>query len=169
MKTKAQKSEELKKGKQLLEGSHFLVFTDFTKVATKDLRRLRSELTKLNAGFMVIKKRLLAILLKEKGVDFNPKQFKFSLGTVFAQDIEKASATVYKFFKELGAEKEKVLGGLDLKSKGFLDADKIRAIGQLPPREVLLGQLLGMIVAPIRSLLYVLKEKSTRSTSSGLS
>lgn len=164
MKTRTQKQAELEKGKKLLTGSQFLVFTDFTKVSAEDLRRLRGELQKMGAGFLVIKKRLLGILMKERGADFDAKQFKLSLGTVFTEDIEKSSAAVFKFFKELNVEKEKILGGYDLAAKHAMSADDVRMIGQLPSREVLLGQLLGMIAAPIRSLLYVLDQKSKRSS-----
>jgi len=160
MKTKSQKSEELEKGKDLLAKSEFLVFTDFTKVGAEDLRRFRMELRKVGAGFLVIKKRLLGILLKGHSADFDMKKNKLSLGTVFAPDIEKSAGTVYKFFKELKVEKEKILGGYDLKQKAEMSPAVVLAIGQLPPREVLLSQLLGMIAAPIQSLLYVLSERS---------
>ncbi len=163
MKSRSQKGEELAKGKVLLEKSQFLVFTDFTKVSAEDVRRLRSELRKVGAGFLVIKKRLLALLLKGNGADFDTRKNKLSLGTVFALDIEKTAGTVFKFFKELGVEKEKILGGYDLKQKTEMSSAAVLAIGQLPSREVLLGQLLGMIAAPIRSLLYVLDQKSKQS------
>jgi len=169
MKTRAQKQEELKKGKELLRKSRILIFTDFTKLATEDLRRLRRELKNLGAKFFVIKKRLLAILLKEEGINFDARQFKISLGTIFSSvDLEKIVSPIYKLFSSLeipeGGEKnmwiKKILGGYDIENKNIIDAAEILALGQLPPREVLLTQLLGMIAAPIKSFLYVLSEKS---------
>ncbi|MEK7076742.1 MAG: 50S ribosomal protein L10, partial [Patescibacteria group bacterium] len=82
MKTKTQKQEELKRGKELLEKSKFLLFADFTKVAAEDMRRLRRELAAVGGTFLVIKKRLLELMLKGKGMDFEAKKFKTSLGTV---------------------------------------------------------------------------------------
>jgi len=161
MKTKTQKQEELNKGKELLNASNFLVFTDFNKVGAEDIRNFRKELRAVGASFLVIKKRLLGILLKERGIELDAKkQFAFSLGTVFTPDIEKSAGVVFKFFKGLNVEKEKILGGYDLAQNNFMDANTVRTIGQLPPREVLLGQLLGMLAAPIQSFLYVLSEKS---------
>ncbi len=160
MKSRQQKQEELKKGKELLEKSQFLIFTDFTKITAESLRRLRRELKEVGANFLVIKKRLLNILLKEKGLDFDTTKHKISMGTVFAPDIEKSAGSVFKLFKELGVEKEKILGGYDVKNKTAIEPEKVLMIGQLPSREVLLAQLAGMIAAPIRSFLYVLKEKS---------
>ena len=161
MKTKAQKKKELERGKELLKKSELLVFTDFNNVKNEDIRRLRSELKKLGAQFLVIKKRLLNILLKEKGIDFDARKFKVSMGTIFSSaGIEEISGPIFKFFKELNLQEEKILGGYDIKGKSIIESTKILAIGQLPPREVLLSQLLGMIASPIRSFLYVLSEKS---------
>lgn len=169
MKTKAQKSEELKKAKILLDKSQSLIFADFTKITAEDTRKLRTELKKSGANFLVIKKRLLGLLLKEKGIDTDLKQFKTSVGTIFADsNMEAAAGPAYKFFSALavpdGAAKDvwvkHLLGGYDVSTSALIDAEKIVFIGKLPPREVLLGQLLGMLSAPIRSFLYVLDQKS---------
>jgi large subunit ribosomal protein L10 len=169
MKSKSQKQEELKKAKELLGKSNIIVFTDFTKISAENLRKLRSELKKAGANFLVIKKRLLNILFKERGIDFDVKQFKLSVGTLFSEsDAEKVSGPVYKFFAALevpeGSAKDlwikHILGGYDLKNKVAIDASRLVFIGKLPPREILLAQLLGMLAAPIKSLLYVLDQKA---------
>lgn len=168
MKTKAQKISEVDKGKELLAKSKFVILTDFSKVRAEDVRKLRSELRSLGSGFLVIKKRLLGIVLKDKGIEFDSKKYKVSVGSAFAPDIESAAGTIYRFFKNVMPDivKEKILGGYDIAHKRYIDADEMLMIGQLPPREALLGQLLGMIAAPIRSLLYVLKEKSNKTVES---
>jgi large subunit ribosomal protein L10 len=163
MKTKVQKQSEIKRGAELLDKSSALVFADFTKVATEDVRKLRRELQKDGSKFLVIKKRLLNVILKEKGIDFDVRRFKLSVGTVFAQSgIEEVSAPVVKFFKAMKLEKEKVLGGYDIKKKAFVEAGDVIMIGQLPSREVLLSQLVGQLAAPLTSLLYVLSERSKK-------
>jgi ribosomal protein L10 len=115
---------------------------------------------------LVIKKRLVDLLLKKRGVEA-PEQFKTSVATVFVSDMESASASVYKFFKALEKEKKvegvKMLGGYDVKTMAFIPKETAIQIGSLPPREVLLAQLLGMLAAPIRSFLYVLDQKSKQT------
>ena len=66
MKTKAQKQEELDKGRTLLGKSQAVLLVDFSKVKTSALRSLRQELKNNQSPMLVIKKRLLSILLKEK-------------------------------------------------------------------------------------------------------
>ncbi len=171
MKTKAQKAEELKKGKELLGRSEVLIFSDFTNMPAEKMRLFRKELKDAGAGLLVIKKRLLGLIFKEAGINFDLKQFKSSLGTVFSTgNAEKVSGPVYKFFAGLavpeGKEKDvwvkQILGGYDMKGKSPIDAQQIIFIGKLPSREVLLTQLLGIIAAPLRSFMYLLKEKSQK-------
>jgi len=165
MKSRAQKTTELEKGKKLLKDSKFLVFADFTKITSEDLRRLRTELKKLGANFLVIKKRLLGILLKEKGAKVDTKEFKVSMGTVFSSEVDKAAGPVYRFFKEFNPAMaaQKILGGYDLENNRQMDATEVLAIGTLPSREVLLTQLVRVVAAPLRSLMYVLSERSKQT------
>jgi large subunit ribosomal protein L10 len=173
MKTKVQKSEELTKAKTLLAGSQSLIFADFTKVSAEDIRKLRTELKKNGANFLVIKKRLLAIALKERGIDVDLKQFKVSIGTIFAEGgTDTIAGPAYKFFSGLevpeGAAKDvwikKLLAGYEIKTSMMLEGAQVIKIGTLPPREVLLAQLLGVLAGPIRSFMYLLDEKAKRSS-----
>jgi large subunit ribosomal protein L10 len=169
MKTKAQKQEELTKAEELLKGSKFLAFAEFSGIPAEEVRKLRRSAKDLGANILVIKKRLLSLLFKQKGIDFDLKKFKTSIGTVFSSDVEKGSGAVYKFLSNLGETKDekaanikKILGGYDLAKNDAMDASKVIAIGQLPPREVLLAQLAGMIAAPIRAFMYVIQERAKK-------
>lgn len=177
MKSRAQKETELAKARDLFEKSQALIFADFTKISAENLRKLRIELKKADAKLLVIKKRILGILLKEKGVDVDLSQFKTSVGTIFsAADTEHIAGPAFKFFSGMeipeGGAKDmwvkKLLAGYDLNGKTLIDAEQIIYIGKLPPREVVLAQFLGMLAAPVRSFLYILDQKSKmgpRSTS----
>lgn len=164
MKTKAQKQDELKEGAELLKKSEALLFVDFASVRTADLRNLRRELKQEGNPMFVMKKRLVGLLMKEHGMESVHQEFKTSIATVFASDLEKATHSVVKFFKGLEVEKkatlEKVLGGYDVAQKAPIDRMQVIRIGQLPTREILLTQLLGMLTAPMRSLLYLLDAKA---------
>jgi large subunit ribosomal protein L10 len=173
MKTRAQKGEELEKAKALLAKSQSLIFADFTKVTAEDTRKLRMELKKNGANFLVIKKRLLGIALKERGIDVDLKQFKVSIGTIFAEGgSDTIAGPAYKFFSGLevpeGMAKDvwikKILAGYEIKTSMMLEGSQIIKIGTLPPREVLLAQLLGVLAGPIRSFMYLLDEKAKRSS-----
>jgi large subunit ribosomal protein L10 len=171
MKSKAQKQEELNEARKLLEKSQALVFTDFTKITAENVRKFRRNLKTADSDFLVIKKRLLGILLKEKGIDVDLGKFKTSVGTIFSRgDIERIAGPAFTFFSKLevpeGGAKDvwvkHLLGGYDLVKKEPLDGTELVYIGKLPPREAILSQLLGILSAPIRSFLYVLDQKATQ-------
>lgn len=166
MKTKSQKQSELEKVKKLLEKSQTLVLTDFSRIKVNSLRELRKSLREQGADYMVIKKRLLGLMLKEKGIEFDSKSHKLSIGAIYSdKHIEEISGPIVKFFGNLGEEikaAEKILGGYHVGDKVFIEAGHVVMIGNLPPKEILLAQLLGLIQAPISSLLYLMKEKSKK-------
>ncbi len=167
MKTKIQKQEELKKGEKFLKDSQGLVIFDISKISTSSLTKLRAELRKIGAPLLVMKKRLLGILLKKEGVEFQPNQYKVSAGTVFSPNLEDGARIVYKFLKEREAAEKtadlnKLIGGVDLKKKSFIGFEQIKLIGALPSREILLSQLMGAISSPLRALLYVLDERAKK-------
>ena len=172
MKTKVQKREEIEKAGKMLKANNAMVFVNFTKVPTEDVRKLRREISATGGSTIVIKKRLLNVLLKEEGIDMDVRQYDSSVGTIFSsKGMEEASSPIFKFFNGLGgADKEakvaamkKILGGYDLSSKQVVDAKTVVYYGQLPPREVALAQVLGMLVAPIRGFMHILNEKSKQA------
>lgn len=158
-----------------MEKSRGLFLFDFSGVKTAELRKLRQELKKSGNPMLVIKKRLLGLLFREKGLELPLGDMKTPTGTVFvtspsAGGLEEVAGSVYRFFaglekdKKIKAAKAKFLGGCDLEKKELIPAEQVVLIGQLPPREVLLAQLLGILAAPIRSFLYLLSEKSKQTT-----
>ncbi len=167
MKTKAQKQEAITKGEGLFAKSEAVLFIDFAKVRTADLRNLRVELKKAGNPLLVMKKRLLALVLKKNGLAWETKDMKTQVGAVFASSLEAAAQSVHKFFKALEKEKKiegtKILGGFDVKKGVFMPAPEVSAIGSLPPRDILLAQLAMMLAAPVKQLLYVLDQKAKQS------
>lgn len=162
MKTKQQKEEAVKEGVKKFSVSGSAIFTDFSGTKVENIRSLKKSLRETEAEFGVIKKRLLKIILKENGIDFDPTSYEAQVGTILAKgDISTAAGKVYKFSKEF--ENFKILGGLDLAKKEALGADAVKAIGQLPSRDILLAQLMGVLTAPLRMFMYILQEKSKQT------
>jgi len=160
MKSKQQKKVEIKSGEELFKKSQSLIFINFDKVPTQKIRSLKTKLKKVDAQLKVVKKRLVRIIFKENGIDFDPQtNFGGQMGTIFASgDIYASAAPIFKFFEGIEA-----VGAYDLKEKQFLAADAFKKIALLPSREVLLSQLVGMLAAPIKMFLFILNEKSKQT------
>lgn len=164
MKTKSQKNQLIKETQELLDNSQNLTFVDFSGVSVNDMKNLRQTLKDLGAKTKIVKKKLLRVALEKKGVDFNPEQFDLQLATIFSSnEITDIASPIYKFFKEQEKKGFKILGSYNLSEKMFSDAEMVKKIGQLPPREILLAQLVGMLSAPIKMFMYLLSEKSKQT------
>jgi large subunit ribosomal protein L10 len=161
MKTKAQKKVQIESGVKGIAKSETLVLADFTGVPTADLNAFRKTLRTMGAAFTVVKKRLFKLMLQEGGIEFDPKTLAGQLGVVFSpKDLMETAGATYRFSK--GKETFKILGGFDLKEKKFVEGADVIRYGALPSREVLLGQLVGMLTVPIRQFMTVLNERAKK-------
>lgn len=161
MKTKAQKKEAVAHGVKSIRENETLVLADFTGVPTAELNSFRKTLRAMGAAFTVVKKRLFKLMLAEHGITFDPKSLAGQLGVVFSpKDLVETAGATYRFAK--GKEQFKILGGFDLKEKKFLEGTDVVRYGSLPPKEVLLGQLVGMLTVPLRQFMTVLNERAKK-------
>ncbi|MFA4999558.1 MAG: 50S ribosomal protein L10 [Parcubacteria group bacterium] len=157
MLTKNQKKEVIENEVGDLKNSHSVVFVDFTGVKAGDLNAFRKTIRAAGGKLKVIKKKLLRVAFGEAGLDFNPETFDSQVGTIFSNDeIFTMAGPAYKFANA------KILGGYDIDGKRFVPAEEVIMLGQLPSKDVLLGQLVGMIASPIRSLMFVFKERASK-------
>ncbi len=161
-KTKAQKISIIKNSTERLEKNKSLVIADFTGLSVNVMNSLRKTLKESGMKLEVIKKRLLKKVLESKQIDLDPKKLDGQTGVVFSEgDITETAQLVYKFEKA-NKDKFKMLSGIELASGKVWDEKEIGAIGRLPSREILLGQLVGMIAYPLKSFMWVLNEKSKK-------
>jgi large subunit ribosomal protein L10 len=116
---------------------------------------LRRQLKKTGARVQVVKNRLLQLISKEKGWEALGPQLKGQSAIVTGADVVQAAKTLKKFSGVNGMPTVKVgvMGNL------VLTAAQVDALAELPPREVLLGQVVGTIAAPLSRLVGVMKQK----------
>ena len=159
MKTRQQKEQQVQKGKELLENAQSVVFVDFSQTPVSAIQTMKKALREIETTYHVIKKRLLNLVLKDKGIDVDVKQFSGQVGTVFSpKDISDAAGAVYRFAKDLGNEAFQLLGGFDVASQTFFGGEDIMRIGKLPSRNILIAQVAGLVKTPITQCAYVLAQ-----------
>jgi len=159
--TRQQKEEIIEQGKRDLQDSGLVLFADYKGTNVDDIGTLRATLRGANANMKVIKKRLLNIILKDSGVDFDANKLDGQVATVFAKgEMSDVAGPLYQFSKD--HEGFELLGGVDINEKTEIPRETILKIGNLPPRDVLIAQVVGSIAAPLRGLMYVLSEKAKK-------
>jgi len=164
MKTKKQKKQAVEAGTAELVKSETVVFTDFTGLSANDMNGLRRELRAIGARLSVMKKRLVRVMFEGHGVSFDPKGYEGQLGVVFSpKDAIETASILVKFGKQFEKKKLfKILGGFDAKGKELVERTMMVRYGNIPSREVLLTQLVGLLISPIRSLVFVMNEKAKK-------
>jgi len=129
------------------------VLADYSGIKVKDITGLRNELRKAESEFKVVKNNLLSIALKD--TDFlplgdhlkGPRALMMNFGDV----VEPTKILVEFAKKNAGLEIE--AGLLDGR---LLSKEQIKALAELPSREVLLGELLSVLVGAQTQLVTVL-------------
>jgi len=160
MKSKTQKSTELKKLKEKLPKSKITIFTTFSRAGEKGLSvaqmsELKKALRIMNAELFVTKKTLMDLALKELKSEANVYSMEGSVGLVFGnEDAYAVSKKLYEFAKKNTALK--FFGALFENS--FMGKDAFLEMAKMPSRETLLARLFGMMKYPITGLTIVLSE-----------
>ena len=161
MKPKSQKKEELKKLKAKLPKSKITVFTTFSRAGEKGLSvaqmsELKRALRAIEAELFVTKKTLMDIALKElKNEGVNVYDMDGSVGLVLGSgDAYEISKKLYEFARKNTALK--FFGALF--EDNFMSKDGFLEMAKMPPKEVLIGRLLGMLTYPMRGLVVALSE-----------
>lgn len=154
------KQESLDTLRACLERSSIAILTDYRGPANgltvKQLTELRGKLRKNDGEYRVVKNTLTARVAKELGVKGLEPFLEGPTAIAFGyNDPAGIAKTVLDYSNEnkatsLPAVKAAVLDGQ------VLSPEQIKAIASLPSREVLLGQLMGLILAPHRHILGVM-------------
>lgn len=137
-----------------LSGAKSVIITDYRGLTVGEVTELRSRLRAQGVEFKVIKNTLLKIAAKDAGVEGVDEYFQGPTAVAFGVEDAVAPAQVLsKFVKDY--KKLEIKGGiLEGKAIGF---EEVKALADLPPREILLGQVASVFQAPIAGLVNVLQ------------
>lgn len=133
----------------------FLV--DFQGLNVEASNKLRKQIRTAGSELRVTKNTLLRRASQNTNFALLDESFSGPTGVVFIKDNPvPVIKIITKFIKDNPTLPVKIKGGL--LNKKLLSAQEIDALANLPSREVLLGQLVGLLAAPARGLVSVLAE-----------
>jgi large subunit ribosomal protein L10 len=137
-----------------LNASPFLFVTDYTGLRVDQFSELRIRLAGAGARCHVVKNTFLRRAAKDAGLP--------ELGDLKGQTAiivgDKDVAAAAKIVKTFVAEFQKPIVKLGVIDRAVVSSDQIKAIADLPAREILLAQLLGVLQAPAARLVRTLNE-----------
>ena len=137
------------------EGANAAIIAEFRGLTVARLTELRKALKKVNGEFRIIKNRVAkkAVLGKAESAKDLADSLKGPIGIAFLYGDAAAGAKALMDFEKVN-ELFKITAGV-MESKK-LSADEVKAIASLPSRDVLLGQIVGLLVSPHRGILGVI-------------
>ncbi|MFH0854515.1 MAG: 50S ribosomal protein L10 [bacterium] len=154
-KTRAKKEELVKVYIEKLNKGKSVAIANFQRLTVKEVENLRKKCREINVECLVAKKNLLAVALKEKGLDEGAIDiFENNIGVAFGAD-EIAPAKLFSNFAKEHGDKFNLIAGI-LENK-MISVEQIRALANLPSKEELLAKIVGSIQAPISNFVNVLQ------------
>lgn len=154
-KTKLQKQVMLRDVSEKITKSKSIVFAEFSGMGVKQSDDLRSKLKAENSEYLVAKKTLLALALKDKSIEgLDLSKAKGQLSVVFGYEDEVAPAKIVNEFKKANPDVISFAGGV-LEGK-FIDGGRVQALALLPGKQELYAKIVGSINAPVSGFVNVL-------------
>ncbi len=138
-----------------LRGASLAIMTEYRGLTVAQMDRLRRELKQVGGAYRVTKNTLTRRALKDTSFEKLEELLIGPAGLVTTEQDPVAVAKVLVRFAEQH-DKLKITGGV--LEGTVLPAATVSALAKLPPREVLLAQLLGLINAPASQLLRTIQE-----------
>lgn len=156
---RAEKSSLVDEIKTKVDGYPYLIITDYNQMNVPQFSELRKRLRQTGARYTVVKNTILRIALKELNLpeikDLLEGQTAIVSGS---QDVCSAAKVLKNFSSEFS--KPKIRGGI--LDGAVLKADHVKALADLPPRDVLLAQILSLINAPASTLVRLIHTPATQ-------
>jgi large subunit ribosomal protein L10 len=140
-----------------LNQSPFLLVADYTGLKVDQFSELRNRLAGAGAECKVVKNTFLRRAAKEAGLP-DVGELKGQTAIIIGDKDVAAAAKVLKSFT---AEFQKPIVKVGIVDRAVVSGDQIKAIADLPSREVLLAQLLGTLQSPAQTLVRLLNEPAS--------
>jgi large subunit ribosomal protein L10 len=154
---KKQREEAVTTLSQKIAASSAGFVIDFQGLSVEASNDLRRQIRKAGSELKVAKNTLLRRAARETDFATMADSFVGPTAVLFVQDNPVPVVKVLKkFIKDNPAAPLKVKGGV--LNKTLLSHQDIDLLAELPSRDVLVAQLLGVLTAPMRNLVSVLAE-----------
>ena len=144
-------SEELKE-------SSFVLVADYQHMKVDDFSELRKRLADAGAEIHVVKNSFLKRAMADSGFPAGDGKLTGQTAVVTGK---KDVAPVAKAFKTFVTEFKKAMLKLGFIDRAAVSTADLEALADLPPENVLRGQLLGLLLSPATKLVRVLNEPGT--------
>jgi large subunit ribosomal protein L10 len=130
------------------------ILTDYRGLTTADLNDLRRKLRESGIEYRVVKNSLARIAARQVGMNALAESFTGPVAIAFDYSESPVAAGVLAGYIRSTKSTLGIKGGF--LEERLLSADEVETLAKLPPREVLISQVMAGIQSPIYGLVNVL-------------
>jgi large subunit ribosomal protein L10 len=141
-----------------LKGSPFVLVADYQRMKVDQFSELRNRLAPAGAEIHVIKNSFLKRAITDSGL---PDVTDKLIGQTAIVTGQKDVAPVAKILKTFAAEFKIASLKIGIVDREVLATKDVEAMADLPAREVLLAQLLGLLLLPATQFVRLLNEPAS--------
>jgi large subunit ribosomal protein L10 len=141
-----------------LNRSPFLLVTDYQRMSVTNFGELRNRLASTGAEVHVVKNSFLKRAIAASDLPDIAEQLSGQTAVVYG---DKDVAPVAKVLKSFAAEFKLAALKVGVVDKNILSTSDVESLADLPSREVLQAQFLGVLLAPATRLVRTLNEPAS--------
>lgn len=147
------KQQVVQEIEQKLRDATLVVFTDYRGLTVQEMTELRNSLRAPGVEYKVLKNTMTEFALKNLGYDAVVEHIEGPNAVLFSnEDPVTPTKAIYDFIKKY----KKLSVKVGIVEGKMIGADQVKALADLPSREVLVAQVLGTMQAPITGFVTVL-------------
>lgn len=148
-----QKQAVISEIREKIENSGSLVLVDYRGLTVEQVTDLRKKYREAGVQYKVYKNTMMKLAFKELGFeDFNQYLEGPSAVAFSGEDLTAAARITNEFAKS----NEKLVIKAGILEGEILDTNGVKAVANIPSREVLIAKLLGSLKAPVSNFVYML-------------
>jgi large subunit ribosomal protein L10 len=140
---------------EALKRSTFVLVTDYRGMKVSSFSELRSRLTPTHAEVHVVKNSFLKLAMADSGF---PEVADQLVGQTAVVTGEADVAPVAKIFKSFATEFKLAALKIGFVDRAVLSTAELETLADLPTREILQAQLLGLLLSPATRLVRLFNE-----------
>ena len=146
-------SEKLKDAKSV-------VLVEYKGLTVEKANELRNKCREAGVEYKVYKNTLMRFAFEELGYEDITESLKGPNAIALSYEDEVSAARITNDFAK--ANNETIVLKAGIAEGKVLDADEVKVLANIPSREILLGQLAGVLQGNLRNLAYMLDQISKK-------
>ena len=157
----AQKEQLVNEVAEKVSKAKSIVLVNHCGLTVEQDTALRADMRKANVEYKVIKNSVLSRAFEKAGITGMESVFEGPTAVAFSYEDAVVGA---KIVSDNGAKTKmlEIKGGV-IENKPA-SADEVKVLASIPPKPVLIGQLLGLLTSPMRSLAVAVSEVAKKQS-----